>query len=213
MGSGFLGKKLSGDELKALPSSKKEAQVSGLDYFFTGQPCKRGHIAQRRTKNGGCFECISEAKKRYREKNPKKIQEFNRSRLSPEYRRKQNAQKRKRYAGDQKYKDSQRDQGLKQLYGVGLDFYQSLFSIQEGRCAICNETDTGRKQTVNLDLDHCHVTKTIRGLLCSPCNKLLGAAKDDVITLRRAINYLERGVDFRDDQTVQNLLRKKEQND
>lgn len=41
------------------PTSRKEAKESGAKYYFTGQPCVRGHIALRKTK-GSCVECMKE---------------------------------------------------------------------------------------------------------------------------------------------------------
>ena len=40
-----------------LPKTRKEAQDSGAKYYFTGEPCKHGHIAPRKTK-GSCIECL-----------------------------------------------------------------------------------------------------------------------------------------------------------
>ena len=40
-----------------LPKTRKEAQDSGAKYYFTGEPCKHGHIAPRKTK-GSCVECL-----------------------------------------------------------------------------------------------------------------------------------------------------------
>ena len=40
-----------------LPKNRKEAQDSGAKYYFTGEPCKYGHIAPRKTK-GSCVECL-----------------------------------------------------------------------------------------------------------------------------------------------------------
>ena len=40
-----------------LPETRKEAVVLGLPYYFTGQPCKHGHIAPRKTK-GACLDCL-----------------------------------------------------------------------------------------------------------------------------------------------------------
>ena len=40
-----------------LPKTRKEAQDSGAKYYFTGEPCKYGHIAPRKTK-GSCVECL-----------------------------------------------------------------------------------------------------------------------------------------------------------
>ena len=41
------------------PTSRKEAKEIGSKYYYTGQPCVRGHIALRKTK-GACVECMKE---------------------------------------------------------------------------------------------------------------------------------------------------------
>jgi hypothetical protein len=40
-----------------LPATRAEAKKIGSKYYFTGQPCKHGHIAVRKTK-GACIECL-----------------------------------------------------------------------------------------------------------------------------------------------------------
>jgi 5-methylcytosine-specific restriction endonuclease McrA len=40
-------------------TTRSEAKRTGNKYYFTGQPCIRGHIALRKTK-GSCVECIKE---------------------------------------------------------------------------------------------------------------------------------------------------------
>lgn len=40
-----------------LPTTREEAKKTGSKYYFTGQPCKHGHIAARKTK-GVCIECL-----------------------------------------------------------------------------------------------------------------------------------------------------------
>jgi hypothetical protein len=37
--------------------TRKEAKEQGLKQYFTGQPCKRGHIANRLLSTGVCLEC------------------------------------------------------------------------------------------------------------------------------------------------------------
>ena len=46
------------DKLLELPKSRKEAIDLGELYYFTGIPCKRGHIDKRRTHNWECYSCI-----------------------------------------------------------------------------------------------------------------------------------------------------------
>ena len=37
--------------------SRKEAKEKGLSFYFTGKPCKHGHIAKRRIANNLCVAC------------------------------------------------------------------------------------------------------------------------------------------------------------
>lgn len=39
------------------PKTRAEAKATGAKYYFTGEPCKHGHIALRKTK-GSCVECL-----------------------------------------------------------------------------------------------------------------------------------------------------------
>ena len=40
-----------------MPTTREEAKKIGSKYYFTGQPCKHGHIAPRKTR-GACIECL-----------------------------------------------------------------------------------------------------------------------------------------------------------
>jgi hypothetical protein len=39
--------------------SRNDAQARGLRKFFTGKPCKNGHIAERYVQNGTCVQCLN----------------------------------------------------------------------------------------------------------------------------------------------------------
>ena len=39
------------------PKTRAEAKATGAKYYFTGEPCKHGHVALRKTK-GACVECL-----------------------------------------------------------------------------------------------------------------------------------------------------------
>lgn len=38
---------------------RSEAKAKGLKYYFTGKPCKHGHVAERTTSNGNCVTCVN----------------------------------------------------------------------------------------------------------------------------------------------------------
>lgn len=42
-----------------LPSSQAEARLVGSRTFYTGRPCKRGHVSLRCAANGSCLACVS----------------------------------------------------------------------------------------------------------------------------------------------------------
>ena len=44
-------------DTSTLPKSRAEAKATGAKYYFTGEPCKHGHVAPRKTK-GACVECL-----------------------------------------------------------------------------------------------------------------------------------------------------------
>lgn len=84
---------------------------------------------------------------------------------------------------------------LKRKYGLGVEDYQFLLEGQAGGCAICGKSQSQQwKAGWNhpLEVDHCHDTGRVRGLLCSSCNVSLGRFKHDPAILRRAADYLER---------------------
>jgi 5-methylcytosine-specific restriction endonuclease McrA len=52
-----------------IPCSWSEAKLQGADRFYTGRPCKRGHVSERYTASRECVSCTSDkAKKRWAEK-------------------------------------------------------------------------------------------------------------------------------------------------
>lgn len=77
---------------------------------------------------------------------------------------------------------------LTKTYGITLEEYEEILAYQGGVCEVCRRA-TGR--TRRLSVDHDHKTGRIRGLLCGPCNKMLGHGRDDPWFFHRAAGYLE----------------------
>ncbi len=78
---------------------------------------------------------------------------------------------------------------LKRHYGLTPESYNKMLEDQGSACAAC-QTTTPEHGVWNID--HCHTTGLVRGILCPPCNRALGHANDDANRLRALITYLER---------------------
>src|SRR2546428_9677 len=77
---------------------------------------------------------------------------------------------------------------LLRMYGITPEQYDQMLLEQQGRCKICPRRPSKRK----LNIDHCHKTGKVRGLLCWRCNQMLGYAGDQASVLRGGADYLER---------------------
>lgn len=65
-----------------------------------------------------------------------------------------------------------------------------MFKESNNRCAIC-------KSEKELNIDHCHSTGAVRGLLCRECNLGIGNLNDSPTIMAKAIEYVKSGTDFR----------------
>lgn len=81
---------------------------------------------------------------------------------------------------------SERRYQLRKLYGITLEEYDAMFEAQGGVCAICSKPPGW----MFLDVDHCHVTDRVRGLLCRGCNHKISAFERHPEWLERALSYL-----------------------
>lgn len=82
--------------------------------------------------------------------------------------------------------DKVKNNDLQRRHGITLKEYQQLLENQDGVCAICKRLC----EHFSLAVDHDHSTGTVRGLLCSLCNRGIGLFRDDVSILQEAIEYL-----------------------
>jgi 5-methylcytosine-specific restriction endonuclease McrA len=72
--------------------ARKAAKEAGLVRYFTGKPCKNGHIAERQVSNGVCVECSALIQSKYRSVHYDKVLERNRKYRAnnPEWTKEQN---------------------------------------------------------------------------------------------------------------------------
>lgn len=75
------------------------------------------------------------------------------------------------------------DRSLLIKYGISWRQYEIMMEKQEGKCLICLQVPT------RYNVDHCHQTGKVRGLLCSRCNGALEFI-EDTERLSRALDYI-----------------------
>ena len=72
-------------------------------------------------------------------------------------------------------------------YGITIEGYNQMVITQQNCCACCHREFEGTPE-----IDHCHKTGIVRGLLCISCNTGLGLFQDSDIALLQAISYLKK---------------------
>jgi len=87
-----------------------------------------------------------------------------------------------------------RRHNIKSKYGITLEDFIEMYEAQDGCCKICAseiEMYATRDRVHDVaNIDHCHETGKIRGLLCNFCNTALGKFKDSPELLIKAANYI-----------------------
>lgn len=81
-------------------------------------------------------------------------------------------------------------EALKRKFNLTIDEYNTILKNQNGGCRICNRKENSTPNRM-LEVDHCHKTGQIRGILCGGCNKAIGLLKDSPILCESAANYLK----------------------
>ena len=118
---------------------------------------------------GDCIACTAIQNKEYNLKNKEKVAAIG-----------------KEWAA--RNKEKIKETKIRRKFGIGLKEKGEIFEAQGNACAICKCTENGRAR--DWDVDHCHTTGKVRGILCSNCNRALGLFQDNKQNLLRAAVYL-----------------------
>ena len=174
--------------------SRKQAILEESKYYYTGCPCKNGHLSKRFTSNGTCYQCVLDRNAIYQENNPEKVKasksKWYRKVKSEEYEKEDRS-----FISVTAYISRTKLRLLKHRYNISEDEVKSLLKSNNYLCHICNEPETSKTKdgrTIQLSVDHCHETGKVRGMLCYKCNTALGLLKDSKELFLSAIQYLER---------------------
>lgn len=84
---------------------------------------------------------------------------------------------------------------FKSAYGITWADRDQILESQDGKCAICGlvlSTEFGDRSRKNkAQLDHCHDTGKVRGILCKRCNMGIGYLDHSITRLLASIKYLQ----------------------
>ena len=116
-----------------LPKTRAEAKATGAKYYFTGGPCKHGHIAPRKTK-GACVECLKVEWAQALETRAEYFKEYNKSEAGQKakkgyYERNKDAV----VAAAQARPDEAKNAYKKKYKQANPDLYRELVSLRRRR--------------------------------------------------------------------------------
>lgn len=153
------------------------------EHYFTGNPCKRGHIALRFASNRRCMECHKE--------DARVRQGFNGAYFTsePKLPGETSAQRWWRMNADKARVYEHNRRALKKGRGsLSLDIVQRLLTEQKGLCLYCkadlSETTPQIDHIMPLALGGSNTDNNVQ-LLCRPCNSAKGAKHPDDFNKKR----------------------------
>ncbi len=109
----------------------------------------------------------------WRARNPEKVREHNAKRKDQNH---GNRPKYREYAW--------RKRGIE----ISFETFEAILQKQGGRCGICRKPLLAHDTDAHLD--HCHQTRSIRGVLCAHCNHAIGLLGNSPEVAIAAAHYL-----------------------
>ncbi len=92
-------------------------------------------------------------------------------------------------------KEQNRKNQIKSKYNLSWPQFTALYEKQHGVCPICSaplKIEFGlKKGELGWNIDHCHKTNKVRGILCRSCNRGLARFQDSKEIMLKAVSYLE----------------------
>jgi hypothetical protein len=171
-----------------LYNNVEEARKANHRHYFTGKPCKHGHIAKRTTRNGVCVECTAEATRKWFSRHKDKPAEYTRAYRARDpigvYAREKAATKARKLAHPEKYYKPPRVYVGKKLpiadvvarlfeqYGDTYTYVGGYVGMEAPAMFRCNIHDRNIEA-----LPH----NTLRGAIpCPQCNHMKSAPEESI---------------------------------
>jgi hypothetical protein len=167
--------------------TRQKAIARGFKRYFTGVPCKHGHVCERTVSASHCYECERERQQRMPGRQEYKAAHY-------EANKDVRLTRQAAYAQTPRGKAVARGNVLKSTFAITVAFYDFLHALQGGVCMHCKKSESrrGKDGSVNtLCVEHSHdAPYEVRGLACFNCNTSMGKLGDTPEHLRAAARAL-----------------------
>ena len=116
-----------------LPKTRADAKAQGAAYYFTGEPCKHGHIAPRKTK-GACVECLKLEWQRGNETRAEYFKAYNKSEAGQKAKREYYEKNKEVVIERAQARTAERKQAYRRAHKqANPDTYKALVSLRRRR--------------------------------------------------------------------------------
>lgn len=172
--------------------SKADARAARLKRFFTGEPCSRGHIAERYVSTGMCIGCCrtvyAEGNERYKQANKDKVREWQKIKYERNKHKYKEGYAAYRRINKDKVNAWNRSRKAREKHAIGsftAEDVARIFKAQRERCAYC-------RRSIKKDYHIDHIIAVSNGgtnnpnniqLLCPECN-MSKHSKDPIVFAR-----------------------------
>lgn len=162
--------------------SRKEAKEKGLPHYYTGIPCKHGHVSKRRTSNATCLECHRLVNEKWRSNNPEYMESWyseNKDRALSQQKAYYKEKKLEILAKCKKYRDSNRKKVSASWLAWTKRNKEKFRDIQRRYESKARKTPKGKVVAFMRN----SVSRALNGKLKEArCVDILGYSNDDLVT-------------------------------
>jgi 5-methylcytosine-specific restriction endonuclease McrA len=166
--------------------TRSQARALGLKRYFTGRPCKRGHLVERLVSTSHCDDCMRLYEVQNREKYRERFRRWREN--NPEKNRKKSSRWLKKHPERSRVKNHLRRARERNAVGsfTTADIAEIL-KLQRNCCARCRTSLKNKTPHIDhikpLELGGSNDRRNLQ-LLCSTCNASKGA-RDPIDDMRR----------------------------
>lgn len=120
-------------DIQNLPKTRAEAMAAKATHYFTGEPCKHGHIAPRKTK-GSCVDCLKDEWKKATETRADYFKAYNKSEAGQEAKQTYYTKNRETVIARAQARPTEEKRAYKALYKKSNpELYKALTSFRRRR--------------------------------------------------------------------------------